>query len=78
MTSEREQAADEVRKIWMSGKIGPLYQFAVEAQTARLRLEGALRNMIREWCEVIGDETVNGTPADTLENARAALEGKDC
>lgn len=39
----------------------------------------ALKNMVREWVEIVGDEDVNGTPADTLEHAKAAIgkaEGK--
>ena len=33
----------------------------------------ALKNMVREWIEIVGDEDVNGTPADTLERAKAAI-----
>lgn len=33
----------------------------------------ALRNMVREWCEIVGDESTNSTPANTLEKARAAI-----
>ena len=33
----------------------------------------ALKNMIREWIEIIGDEEENKTPADTLEKAKKIL-----
>ncbi len=32
-----------------------------------------LKNMVREWEEIIGTEEENKTPADTLEHAKAAI-----
>ena len=42
-------------------------------QAEKAELLKALKNMVREWVEIVGDETENSTPADTLEKARAAI-----
>lgn len=50
------------------------YRELIALRPAIERMEKALEHMIREWCEIVGDETFNSTPADTLEKARAALD----
>jgi hypothetical protein len=45
----------------------------IDLKAAAPDLYNALKNMVREWCEIVGDESVNSTPADTLEHAREAL-----
>ena len=49
------------------------YAAIIDEETGLPALIKALANMVREWEEIIGSESENSTPADTLERAKAAL-----
>ena len=46
-------------------------------ETITRALLKALKNMVREWVEIVGSEEENRTPADTLEKARAAIKAAE-
>ena len=51
-----------------------MYADFIARETNCDELLKALRNMVREWKEIVGDVHENSTPADTLEKAIELIE----